>query len=366
MASDPGTPSQDDVDMFDLSFTLPVDSSPPFQFPSFAPHLYTSSQHSSYHELSQQLPLSASFQPVPNSADNNLTSSCSDITFEEQTESRTTTTDHIWDNDNVIDSDIITDHSLEYCVPFLESDVDINRKEVKSDSKTCPDLSTVLHQSILEYGIEKTADTVLLVDELRDVILKKTLQETHLKFKKSLKNSMQTNRSEKKSRTYLLSITPLALCQELRDAAPDTFKLIIGLLGIVDETIVFEQQHITNLVAIIYGAMSKFTNREAIGYCLLLTTVARNGGMREDSIKILNAVLCDPRTAQRYDTDVLAKDWDLELKYKLNEEAVHFETIRKAEKNLEEMVSASHSELLEASDKVKRLKDDTPPQVQTV
>ena len=85
MASDPRISSQDDVDMFDLSFDLPVDSSPPFQFPSYAPHLYTSSQHSSIQEPSPQLPLSASFQPVPNSAettdadDDNLTPFCPDI-----------------------------------------------------------------------------------------------------------------------------------------------------------------------------------------------------------------------------------------------------------------------------------------------
>ena len=67
------------------------------------------------------------------------------------------------------------------------------------------------------------------------------MEETHLKLKKSLSKSMQTNRSEKKSREYLLSITPLALCKELRDSAPDTFHLITGLLGIEDENTVFEQ-----------------------------------------------------------------------------------------------------------------------------
>ena len=224
-------------------------------------------------------------------------------------------------------------------------------------------LSTILTESILTKGLDETADQVMMIDGLVDKIVEKAMHKVHLQLKNSLKKSIQTSRTKKKRRDYLLSLSPLILCKELCDTAPDTFNIIIKLLGIADTNEVFEQQHITNLVAILYAAISKHINREASGFCLFLTTILRDGGLREDSMRILNYILCDPRTAQRYDTDVLAKDWDADLCNILEGEQRHYDELREAEKVLDTMIDDSPQEITVAVNDIKALKAKIPPQV---
>ena len=64
--------------------------------------------------------------------------------------------------------------------------------------------------------------------------------------------------------------------------------------GISVEEEIFSSQFLINNVCLIYSTISKIINRQATGYALLLTTAARDGGLREDSIKIL-APLLHPR-----------------------------------------------------------------------
>ena len=86
-----------------------------------------------------------------------------------------------------------------------------------------------------------------------------------------------------------------------------------------------------NNVALVYSNVAKLMNRRATGYAYLLTTAARDGGMREDSIKIF-PMFVHPRSSQVYDRKVLAKDWDCELKECLEEEKRHFGKLMKLDK----------------------------------
>ena len=86
------------------------------------------------------------------------------------------------------------------------------------------------------------------------------------------------------------------------------------MLGVTDPDSLPDSQHLSNVLAMLYSTISKTINRKASGYGLLMTAVARDGGMREDSMKLLSN-LCHPRTAQKYDTEVLGKDWDSNLNH---------------------------------------------------
>ena len=53
------------------------------------------------------------------------------------------------------------------------------------------------------------------------------------------------------------------------------------------------------------GTIAKAVNKKASGYGLFLTTAARDGGLREDSLGLL-ACLVHSRTSQKYDKKILA------------------------------------------------------------
>ena len=59
--------------------------------------------------------------------------------------------------------------------------------------------------------------------------------------------------------------------------------------------------------------MGKLINRKATGYALLLTTAARDGGLRENTLK-LHCCMVHPRTSQKYDKKVRGEGWDNQLK----------------------------------------------------
>ena len=71
---------------------------------------------------------------------------------------------------------------------------------------------------------------------------------------------------------------------------------------------------------------------------------------------------------QKYDKEVLAKDWDTKLKIALGEESSHFEELSKAEDKLECAIQEGESvaEVEEAKIKVNNIKDSVPPQLQCV
>ena len=133
-------------------------------------------------------------------------------------------------------------------------------------------------------------------------------------------------------RNYLLNLTPRGLCQEFSKNASNAFILLAkGLLGISDVTKIHQSQFLINIVSVLYSTVSKVINRKATGYALLLTTAARDGGLREDSIKFFS-ILVHPRTSQKDDKEVLASGWNTELRKQLDNEREHFVKIKVAEK----------------------------------
>ena len=74
-----------------------------------------------------------------------------------------------------------------------------------------------------------------------------------------------------------------------------------------------------NNLVFIYSSIAKVLNRKATGYALLMTTAVRDGGLREDSVKLFS-MLVHPRTSQKYNRNILAKDWDQSFLESLNTE----------------------------------------------
>ena len=174
--------------------------------------------------------------------------------------------------------------------------------------------------------------------------------------------------ADKKDRKYLLSLTPSNLCKEFQSHSRPSFHLLVrGLLGISHQDDIFGSQFLMNNVALIYSTISKILNRNATGYALLLTTAARDGGLREDSLRLF-AQLCHPRTSQKFDKSVLAVGWDTELKESLKREQDHFKAVKEAESNIEQLLqSEATAEVVdEARDALETMLDTSPPQVQIV
>ena len=196
-------------------------------------------------------------------------------------------------------------------------------------------MATVLAASKSDLGVSVTAKTVFEDVELKQAILKMILSSAHQELKKSLKESQLCKDKEKSTRDYLLSITPASLCLEFRENSPQAFQLLVGgLIGVNDLEAIPENKHLSNNIALLYSTISKLNNRKATGYAMVQTAAVRDGGLREDSIKLFSN-FCHPRTMQKYDKEVLAKDWDSKLKIALGEEANHFEELSSAEDKLE-------------------------------
>ena len=246
----------------------------------------------------------------------------------------------------------------------------INQEHVKSsaapsvDTSAPPSLSSSLQTSILENGLTETAEEILKHTDLKDTIFDLLLKRANQSLKKSLSKSILHSKEKKRvGRKYLLTLTPIKLCEEVRDAAPDIFKLIVtGLLGVGAEEFQ-ESHHISNILALMYGTAARENNRKASGFCLQLTTIARDGGMREDSIKLIPN-MCAPRTAQRYDVEVLAEGWDNDRNEALALEVSCFYQLKEAE---DELVKAMNSmDVIDAKRRVELATHNLPPQLQIV
>ena len=226
----------------------------------------------------------------------------------------------------------------------------------------------LLASSLLDYkaelGITRTAQIILDDIDLKNELIGLILSDTHTQLKSSLRNSTLT--ADKKDRQYLSTLTPSILCTELKTAAPHAYRVLAqGMLGISDMETIPGNQHLNNVLTMLYSTIAKTINRKATGYGLLLTTVARDGGMREDSMKLL-CNLCHPRTAQKYDMEVLSLGWDDNLREVLNSELLHFQELRRAELSLDLLDEATHSQIDAAAAHIELLKVSMPLQVQLV
>ena len=245
--------------------------------------------------------------------------------------------------------------------PYLPSE-----DEVPEEHETQHTSKTLVDNLVDELGISEAASAVLENDALRQEIEKMIFSSSHKLLKTALKKSQLTSKT--KDRSYLLTLTPRNLCEEFKSRSAASFKLLVhGLLGISEEDQIFESQFLLNNVCLLYSTIGKIINRHATGYALLLTTVARDGGLREDSIRIL-ASLVHPRTSQKYDRSVLAAGWDSKLAENLKQEKIHFEAVKEAENRIEQLlqIDAAEDVINDAKSDLETLLDMTPPQLQMV
>ena len=210
------------------------------------------------------------------------------------------------------------------------------------------------------------ATLVMQYDDIKHEILKMLYSNVHNQFKTSLKKSKLI--TTKKDRKYLLKLNPTDLCQEFNDNANLAFQFVTkGLLGLTNEQAIFESQFLLNKICLLFSILAQSVNKKATAYALLLTTAVRHGGLREDSLKLL-ACLVHPRTSQKYDKSVLARNWDKPLNDALKKEKDHFQLVKEAEIDLKESICDNSSEdtICLKKSKLEALLDETPPQLQLV
>ena len=270
--------------------------------------------------------------------------------------------------------------------PFEElSNIDINNEALKLldvDEQSSPDdysqhyhleteqecFKAALAKYIDAAGVSAVVADILENDNIKEEVAKTVFSEAHNSLKTSLTGSKSVLTSSKKDRAYLLSLTPRKLCEEFQDNSGAAFQLLLnGLFGITDLAKIYDSVFLLNNVALIYSTIAKITNRQASGYALLLTTSARDGGLREDSLGLFSC-LVHPRTSQKYDKDTLSVGWDKDLKESLKKEKEHFEQQKQAEIKFEELMLADASSVTidAAKDNLEHLKDTVPPQLQLV
>lgn len=227
-------------------------------------------------------------------------------------------------------------------------------------------LRASLENHVEAVGVSTAAALILENDDIREEIKRIIFSQSHGNLKSSLKTSKLT--SSKKDRRYLLSLTPKNLCEEFQGHSDSSFQLLVkGLLGISDQKEIFESQFLLNNIALLYSIIGRILNRNATGYALLLTTTARDGGLREDSLVVFPC-LVHPRTSQRYDKEVLAAGWDTSLKDCLKEEKVNFEAQKETETRIEQLLhdDADNDAIEAAMKELEILKDSSPQQLQMV
>ena len=224
----------------------------------------------------------------------------------------------------------------------------------------------VLDDYVTTLGPDRAASKILENNALKEEILKLIFIKSHHSLKSSLKDSVLNAKKDK--RDYLLSLTPQRLCREFQSNSEDAFLLLVcGLLGVANPETVFDSQHLLNNIAMLYSTVAKVINRQSTGYALLLTTVARDGGLREDSLKLFSG-LCHPRTSQKHDSSVLAHGWDEKLRASLKKERDHFEEESKARARMEDLLAneAEVDTVESAKEELEDLLDAAPPQTEMV
>ena len=227
------------------------------------------------------------------------------------------------------------DNQLEDSLPFPDWAATDNDPFVPLPLPEQVNLSEALINHIDDKGLDATANTILENESLREKLKELIFHESFASMKSSLTSSLLNARDKNVDRTYLLSLTPRLLCEELYANACPCFLLIVkGLLGLSNPEDVFSSQYLINTVAFFYSIIAKHANRLCTGFALQLTTAARDGGMREDTIKLLPCFV-HPRTSQKYDKSCLASGWDDKRLACLKEEQDHFRKIHVAIKKLQ-------------------------------
>ena len=217
----------------------------------------------------------------------------------------------------VFSDNLISMDSNDDCIPLLEPAL-----ETITDPHDF--IAKAIIHSTERWGIETTVEALLNNKELKQTVVTELHRRSHNQLKSSLSKSLLCSDKQKKNRNFLLSVTPKSICEEFKTNAPDAFNLLFfGLMGVNDVESMEDNSFLMNRVALMYSTIANQINRKATGYAMVQTSAARDGGLREDSLKLIEN-FCYPTTMQRYDRKTLAKDWDKELKVAMEEERQHF------------------------------------------
>ena len=180
----------------------------------------------------------------------------------------------------------------------------------------------ILNEFVEEKVAVAVAEMTLQYESLKNELVNKVFLESHNSLKTSLKYSLLC--ASKDDREFLLKITPRSLCEEFKKLSPMAFLLVTkGLLGFHNVDEIFDHPHVLNNVAFLFSTASKLIDRKATSYGYLVTNALRDGGLREDTIKILPMCI-HPRTSQIYDKNILSKNWKKPLEEALEQEKQHF------------------------------------------
>ena len=261
---------------------------------------------------------------------------------------------------------------FELCPLGFRNMLDVSDELEPSPLPTCESteqrLLSALNDHIEAVGVSAAVSTLLENIDVKEEVSKAIFTASH----KSLKSAIKSNKSKltatKSDRNYLLTLTPKSLCEEFANNSKAAFDLVIqGLFGISSHKIIFESQYLLNCLTFIYSIVARVVNRNATGYALLLTTTARDGGLREDSLNLFSCMV-HPRTSQKYDKETLSQGWDMKLQESLKIEEDHFAAQKEVEIKIERLYQqeATFEAIAAAKAELETLKDTTPPQLQGV
>ena len=182
-------------------------------------------------------------------------------------------------------------------------------------------------KAAMDSDVKQTVSSILEHETLVEEILKQLREHVSSSFNKSLKHSLLT--SNKADRNYLLRISPLNLCREFQAENPLAFNMVTQvLLGLqIPHDDIFSSNFLLNNICLMYSSIARIHNRKATGYALLMGVMARDGGLKEDFLKIFPE-FCHPRTLQK-----------LDHKLALNSKAPLIEKIEKERNYLKDLVA---------------------------
>ena len=114
-----------------------------------------------------------------------------------------------------------------------------------------------------------------------------------------------------------------------------------------------------------YSIIARILNRKATGFALFVGSIARNGGLREDSLKLLPQCV-HPRTLQKYDHSLQAHSRE-PLHEQLMEEKTFIDNIKKIVEQMETLSIDDDSQvkLNELENELESLKQNTPKMLTT-
>ena len=225
--------------------------------------------------------------------------------------------------------------------------------------------ASALTQALQDVSnMENVAKLILEENALKKEILKQIGQSSRSDLKLSLKHSKL--KVDKNDRNYLLGLNPHDICREFQEGWKEGFGIVTQVLfGMEDPEQVFQNPHLMNNLALIYSSIARMHNRSASGYALYLGAVARDGGLREESIKLFPQ-FCHPRTLQKYD-HVLAKHSRAPLEEKLRDEKQHLDALSNILHDIDDEGSEDEEErVLALQLKLKETEAKAPKMVTTV